>query len=88
MHLVGESSDTAMSAQGWQGSGFCRDATHVSPATAVPRALSPVSFETYIIPCVAWSWFYRTQERRDHAVIKPPRCGGRGLCMQQLCPIR
>ena len=68
-----------MSAQGWQGSGFCRDATHVSPATAVPRALSPVSFETYIIPCVAWSWFYRTQERRDHAVIKPPRCGGRGV---------
>jgi hypothetical protein len=34
-----------------------------------------VTFETYIIPCVAWSLYYRTQERRDNAILKPPRCG-------------
>lgn len=32
-----------------------------------------VTLETYVIPAVAWSIFYWKKERRDAAVIKPPR---------------
>ncbi|KAI8476179.1 MAG: transmembrane amino acid transporter protein-domain-containing protein [Monoraphidium minutum] len=32
-----------------------------------------VTFETYIIPCVAWSLYFRTKERRAAAVIQPSR---------------
>ena len=47
-----------------------QDASDPLPLPRFCRPL-PVTFETYIIPCVAWSWYYRTQERREHAVIKP-----------------
>ena len=32
-----------------------------------------VTLETYVIPAVAWSIYYRTPERRAVAVLRPPR---------------